>query len=121
MQTMWASFYNEDGTYYEEKTFPLYDTDVKFSIKSAKRSKTTLSFAFSDGEWNHYKVKGDIDYTKKIAENAAMEFENIPVDFIDIDLCLRKNFALRKINDRTTFPYLLPRILKYFCRKNKGE
>jgi len=120
MQIMWTSFYNEDETYYEEKTFPLYDTVVKFSIKSAKHSETTLSFAFPDNEWQNYRVKGDIDYAKKIAENAAREFENIPVDFIDIDLCLRKTFALRKVNDRTIFSYLMRYItnkLKYFSGK----
>jgi len=103
--TGWAPLYDEDGKYYEEKTFAFYNTSVRFSIKTFKCSNVSLSFKFFDGAWHHYKSKGSIDYAKKIAENAARLFENIAIDFYDLDLCLRKTFALRKTNTRIIFPH----------------
>jgi len=100
----WAPFHDKDGKYYEEKIFSFYNAAAIFFIKSVKRSKTTLSFAFPDGVFHCYKVKGNIDYAKKIAENTFRLFENSAFDFYDVDLCLRKTFSL-----------------KHFKSKNKGE
>ncbi|GBU28277.1 hypothetical protein R84B8_01835 [Treponema sp. R8-4-B8] len=102
----WALHLNYDGEY-EEKTFLLSNMAVIFTVTPYKRSETLLSFTLSspsenarNGALQSYKVKGSADYAKKIAENAAKEFENIPCDSGDIDLCLRKAFSLRKINAR---------------------
>jgi len=93
----WTLRHNNDEEY-EEKTFPFYNKTIIFSVKPAERSETVLVFtdSASSGKTYSYKLKGSVDYAKKIAENTVKEFENIPVDCGDIDLFLRKTFSLRR-------------------------
>jgi len=82
-----------------------YNDTVLFSILSLQDNKTMLSFSFQEesNKFFHYKVKGNVEYSKKIVENIFKLFENIPVDSGDIDLCLRKTFSLRNINPYPLF------------------
>jgi len=112
----------------EEKTHLFYNLTVKFSIKPVKHKKTFLSFTCLPilGEevhndiWHSYRVKGNIDYTKKIVDNTIIALDTIAIDCSDIDLCL-KSFSLRKTSTRTTFPRWMRYITKYFSRNKKGE
>jgi len=81
-----------------------YNMSVLFIIKSVKNSITQLDLIYSDNSRYLYKVKGNVDYAKKIISNTIKHFENSSADCYDIDLCLRKTFALK--------------LLKY---KNMGE
>jgi len=99
----WTLYRNNDEEY-EKRICPFFLMTVIFSIKPYKRSETILSFTESspsekahNGEWYRYKVKGNVDYAKKIAENTVKEFENLPIDCGDLDLFFRKTFSLRKI------------------------
>jgi len=110
----WTLYHDYNGEY-EEKICPFLIMTVIFSIKHYKRSETILSFTESSSSektnitWHRYKVKGNVDYAKKIAENTVKEFENIPIDCDDIDLFFRKTFSLKKINPRIKFPRLTRR------------
>jgi len=113
----WTLHKNNDGEY-EEKICPFLFITVIFSIKPYKRS-TILSFTESfpsekahNCGWYRYKVKGSVDYAKKIVENTVKEFFNIPIDLGDIDLCLKKAFSLRKINTLKIFPRVMRHLTK---------
>jgi len=117
----WTLYKNNDEEY-EEKIFSFFIMTVIFTIKPYKRSETILSFTESSSSekanatWHRYKVKGSVDYSKKIVENTVKEFENIPVDCDDIDLFFRKTFSLRKINTGKTFPRLTRHLTRKFKR-----
>jgi hypothetical protein len=112
----WALYGNNDEAH-EEKIYHFLNMTVIFSIKPRKNHETILSFTdSSSSEFHRFKVKGSVDYAKKIAENTVKEFYNIPIDLGDIDLCLKKAFSLRKTNTRKIFPHLprrLPKKLNY--------
>jgi len=103
----WRSYkehFMSDNEYYEEKKCCFYNLSVIFSIKSGKRGETVLSFKEAhNGAWRHYKVKGSVNYAKKIADNAVIALNGAAVDCDDIDLFLRKSFSLRKTNSVKDF------------------
>jgi hypothetical protein len=112
----------------EEKTHRFYNITVKFLIKPVKHTRTLLSFTCLSilGEedhndiWHRYRVKGNIDYAKKIVDNTIIALDNIAIDCSDLDLCL-KSFSLRKTSTHTTFPRWMRYITKFFSCHEKGE
>ena len=92
-------------------THYFYNLTVKFSIKPFKHTRTFLSFT-GDNFWHRYKVKGNIDYAKKIVDNTIIALDSIAIDCSDIDSCLRKAFSLRRINPHATFPRWIRNIAK---------
>jgi len=73
------------------------DKLVIFKIIPVKKEKTLLGFTSFGDVWHIYKVKGNIDHAKKIISNTVKHFIGSSVDCYDIDLCLRKTFALKLI------------------------
>jgi len=84
------------GEYFDVYTV-FNDMLVIFKIISINYSKSLLGFSCFDGVWYKYKVKGNVNYAKKIISNIVKHFENSSVDCYDIDLCLRKTFALKPL------------------------
>jgi len=83
---------------YDEITHRFINSTVLFKILDFKDGRTIISFSLQGEQSLHYKVKGSVDYAKKIMENTIKHFKDIPVDCGDIDLCLRKAFSLQKTN-----------------------
>jgi hypothetical protein len=99
----WAVFQDDDKGYNAEKDKHFYNIIIRFEIKSDKKNNTILSFnKFPphrdkyDRSWYRYVIKEGVDHAKKIVSNIIKHFDNVPIDCIDIDLCLKKSFSLRK-------------------------